>query len=146
MEAVIFVGLQGAGKSSFFRERFFSTHVRISLDLVRTRNREQRFLATCIETKQRFVIDNTNPTHVDRAKFIGSAKQSGFRVVGYYFQSRVEDCLRRNESRNDAVPEVAILSTAKKLEIPSMDEGFDELFYVHLTNGGFVVEERNDEI
>jgi predicted kinase len=36
MEAVIFTGLQATGKSSFFKERFFSTHVRISLDLLRT--------------------------------------------------------------------------------------------------------------
>ena len=44
MEAVVFVGLQGSGKSSFFRERFFATHVRVSLDLLRTRNRENRIL------------------------------------------------------------------------------------------------------
>ena len=61
MEAVVFVGLQGSGKSSFFKERFFSTHVRISLDLLKTRHREQRFLEACLSTEQRFVIDNTNP-------------------------------------------------------------------------------------
>jgi len=37
MEAVIFVGLQAAGKSTFYRERFFDTHVRINLDMLRTR-------------------------------------------------------------------------------------------------------------
>ena len=41
MEAVVFMGIQGSGKSSFFRERFFSTHFHISLDLLKTRNREQ---------------------------------------------------------------------------------------------------------
>lgn len=30
MEAVVFIGLQASGKSSFYKERFFSTHVRIS--------------------------------------------------------------------------------------------------------------------
>lgn len=146
MEAVIFTGLQGSGKSSFFRERFSSTHVRISLDLLRTRNREQQFLATCLQTKQRFVIDNTNPTRKDRAKYIDIARQSAFRVEGYYFQSKVEDCLRRNQSRGESVPDVAILSTAKKLEIPSLDEGFDDLFYVRLTDNGIVVEDWNDEV
>ena len=33
MEAIIFTGLQGSGKSSVYRERFFTTHMRISLDL-----------------------------------------------------------------------------------------------------------------
>ena len=41
---------------------------------------------------------------------------------------------------------VAIPATAKKLEIPSMDEGFDELWYVRIDDGRFVVEEWNDEV
>ncbi len=146
MEAIIFTGLQGSGKSSVYRERFFTTHMRISLDLVRTRNRERRFLASCLETGQRFVIDNTNPTRQERAKYIEAAKEARFRVVGYYFRSKVEECLQRNVERDEAVPEVAILATAKRLEIPSIEEGFDELFYVRLTKDGFVVEEWNDEI
>ncbi|WP_425571229.1 hypothetical protein [Novipirellula rosea] len=146
MEAVVFTGLQGSGKSSFFKERFFATHVRISLDLLRTRNRENRILEVCIETQQRFVIDNTNPTCDERAKYIGKSRDSGFRVIGYYFRSKVDDCLRRNKERTDRVPEVAILSTAKKLELPKLDEGFDELWYVRIENSGFALEEWKDEV
>ncbi|MEO8494124.1 MAG: AAA family ATPase [Planctomycetota bacterium] len=146
MEAIVFTGLQGSGKSSFYKERFFATHVRISLDLMRTRNRERKFLAACLNTEQRFVIDNTNPTREERAKYVTLAKEARFRVVGYYFCSKVAECLQRNDGRAEAVPEVAILSTAKKLEIPAFDEGFDELWYVRLTDAGFVVEEWNDEV
>lgn len=39
MEAVIFIGIQGAGQSSFYKERFFQTHVRSNLDMLRTRRR-----------------------------------------------------------------------------------------------------------
>jgi hypothetical protein len=39
MEAIIFIGVQATGKSSYFRDRFFGTHVRISLDLLKTRHR-----------------------------------------------------------------------------------------------------------
>ncbi len=146
MEAVVFTGLQGAGKSSFYKERFFSTHVRISLDLLRTRNRERRLLALCLETQQRFVVDNTNPTREDRAGYLRAAKAAGFRTVGYYFRSRVEECVPRNADRPGSVPDVAILSTAKKLEIPSLDEGFDELWYVSICDGGFAVEQWDDEV
>lgn len=45
MDAVIFVGLQAAGKSTFYRERFFTTHLRISLDQLHTRHRERALLA-----------------------------------------------------------------------------------------------------
>ena len=62
MEAVIFCGIQASGKTTFYRDRFFDTHVRISMDLLRTRRREQLLLGACIEGKQQFVVDNTNAT------------------------------------------------------------------------------------
>lgn len=148
MEAILFIGIQGAGKSAFFKERFFSTHVRISLDLLRTRHRELRLLEVCLSTQQRFVIDNTNPTCDERRPYILAAKAARFEVIGYYFQSRVEDCRRRNDLRSDAerVPDVAIFSTAKKLERPTLPEGFDKLFYVRLEERRFVVEAWQDEV
>jgi predicted kinase len=143
VEAVIFIGVPGSGKSSFFKERLFHTHVRISLDLLKTRHREQRLLDFCLQTEQRFVIDNTNPTKLERSPYIEAAKAKRFKITGFYFQSKVEECLRRNSQRSDAdrVPDVAILASAKKLERPSLYEGFDQLSYVRLNERGFVVEE-----
>ena len=46
----------------------------------------------------------------------------------------------------ERVPEVAILSTAKKLELPTWEEGFDQLFYVRLEDRRFAVEEWRDEV
>ena len=148
MEGVIFTGIQGSGKSSFFKERFFSTHVRISLDLLKTRFREQAFLDACLRSEQRFVIDNTNPTREERQRYITAVKANRYEVIGLYFQSKVADCLRRNSERaeSDRVPDVAILSTAKKLELPRWDEGFDRLFYVRMEDQRFVVEEWQDEV
>ncbi len=148
MEAVVFMGIQGSGKSSFFKERFLSTHFHISLDSLKTRNREQRRLNECLKTLQPFVIDNTNPTRDERLIYINAAKPLRFAVLGYYFQSKVADCLLRNSERSEAerVPNVAIFSTAKKLELPTWAEGFDRLFYVRLEDDQFVVEEWKDEI
>lgn len=148
MEAVVFIGIQGSGKTSFFKERFLSTHVHISLDSLKTRNREQRRLNECLKTLQPFVIDNTNPTRDERLIYISAAKPLRFAVLGYYFQSKVADCLLRNSERSEAerVPDVAIFSTAKKLELPTWAEGFDRLFYVRLEDDQFVVEEWKDEI
>src|SRR5438105_14882155 len=128
MEAVIFIGLQGAGKSTFYKERFFDTHLRVNLDMLKTRHRENCFLTTCVETGQRFVVDNTNSTRAERQVYIRAAKDAGFRVVGYYFRSRVEDCMRRNEGRPDGqrVPLKGLLGTAGRMERPTPEEGFDE--------------------
>lgn len=146
MEAVIFIGLQGSGKSTFYREHFFSTHVRISLDMLRTRHRELRLLTACLQTQQPFVIDNTNPTQADRAKYINTCRAANFSVIGYYFQSKADECLARNQQRTVQVPDVGVLATAKKLHLPSFEEGFDRLNYVRITASGFVVEEWRSEI
>ena len=148
MQAVLFVGLQGSGKSTFFRRRFFRTHVRVSLDLLRTRHREGLFLDACLASEQRFVVDNTNPTAEERARYIGPARTAKFSVVGYYFAAKCADCVRRNAERSEVerVPEVAIYSTAKRLERPSLGEGFDQLFVVRLTENGFAVEDWRDEV
>ncbi len=57
MEAVIFIGIQGSGKTTFYMQRFFQTHVRLSLDMLKTRRRERFLLECCIRAKQPFVMD-----------------------------------------------------------------------------------------
>jgi predicted kinase len=148
VEAIVFVGIQGAGKSTFYRDRFFDTHIRINLDMLKTRHRERLLLGACIEAKQPFVLDNTNPTVAERQVYIQAAKAAGFRVIGYYFQSRIEDCRRRNEQRDgdQRVPLKGLLGTACRMELPAIGEGFDELHYVRIDEGGiFVVEGWRDE-
>jgi predicted kinase len=147
-EAVIFCGIPASGKSSFFKTRFFHTHVRVSLDLLRTRRREKIFLAACLDSRQRFVVDNTNPTRENRDVYIQAARQRGFRVVCYYFDSPAEEALIRNASREkeERVPDAAIRAALSKLERPSLDEGFDLLFHVVLHQGEFIVSEWRDEV
>ena len=120
MEAIIFIGIQGSGKSSLYFERFAETHIRISLDMLKTRNRERILLEACIKAKQPLVIDNTNPTRKDREGYIEKLKSNGFRIIGYYFKSSIEECLARNRqrSRKINIPEIAIKGTYNKLEIP----------------------------
>ena len=142
MEAVIFVGVQGSGKSTFYRERFFDTHVRINLDMLRTRHREQLLLAACLAGKQSFVIDNTNPLPSDRARYIGPAREAGFRVVAYFFETPLADAIRRNKERagKQRIPVPGIAGTFRKLRAPTLEEGFDEVYGVAIApEGGFVV-------
>lgn len=138
MQAIIFIGIQATGKSSFYKKNFFGTHVHISLDLLRTRNREQVFLQACLQTHQKFVIDNTNPTIEEREKYIKLAHTSSYEVIGYYFESKIKEAIERNSTRTgkSLVPEKGILGTYHRLEIPTFEEGFDQLFYVRLTDQG----------
>ncbi|UNK20699.1 ATP-binding protein [Paenibacillus sp. N3/727] len=146
MECVIFIGIQASGKSTFYKERFFKTHMRINLDMLRTRNREDVYLAASIEAKQPFVVDNTNPTIDDRKKYIEIARKNKFKVVGYYFEPDYELSYARNVQREgkEKVREIGLKSTLKKLQIPTYDEGFDELYFVNSADGKFEVEQWHE--
>jgi len=149
VELIIFIGLQGAGKSTFYRQRFADTHLRLNLDMLKTRHRENILFTACLETRQPVVVDNTNPTPADRARYIGPAQAHGFRIVGYYFQSRLADCQRRNEQRPPAqvIPPPGLRGTLARLVRPRREEGFDALYYARIADSGkFVVEDWQDEI
>lgn len=148
MEGIIFIGIQASGKSTFYKEKFFNSHVRISLDLLNTRNKENQFFEKCLELQQRLVIDNTNPTVIDRQKYIQKLKQRKFKIIGYYFHSKVNDAVVRNSKRigKAKIPKVGIYATAKKMELPTLDEGFDELYVVEIVNKNFVIKVWTNEV
>lgn len=148
METVILIGVQAAGKTTFYRERFFDTHIRISLDMLRTRHRERVLLRACIEARQRFVIDNTNPLKLDRLRYIAPASEAGFRISGYFFQTELVSALARNQERSDkpSIPIPGVVGTFRRIEPPSLAEGFHRLYQVQIDpSGGFVVTPYGEE-
>jgi len=149
MTTVILIGIPASGKSTFCKGRFFNTHVRISLDMLKTRHREKLLFQACIAAKQSFVIDNTNASTVERKRFIQPAREAGFKVIGYYFSSRIQDALERNHQREGSakIPDKGVLGVAGRLELPTKAEGFAELWYVRMDgSGGFIIEEWNDAL
>jgi predicted kinase len=149
MEMVVFIGIQATGKSAFCQRRFADTHIRLNLDMLKTRRREQILLKACLEARQPFVVDNTNITREARAGYISQAKAAGFSVIGYYFKSALQSAIERNNQRSGKarIPVRGIVATHRKLELPSYDEGFDHLFYVEIGDAGaFIVKEWGDEV
>ena len=69
-------------------------------------------------------------------------------MIAYYFQSSLEQALIWNAQREGKakIPEIGIKGTYRKLELPSLDEGFDELYYVAYQNNEWAVKNWNDEI
>jgi predicted kinase len=144
MQAIIFIGLQGAGKSTFFKERFFNTHIRINMDMLKTRHREDLLVAACLEMKQPFVVDKTNATPKDRERFIQAARENRFQVVAYYFVPDLKLSLERNAARTgkERVPDGGLYATYKKLKPPTKEEGFDLLYTMRQDEAGnFLIEE-----
>jgi predicted kinase len=138
MEAIVLCGVQGSGKTTLYRDRFLDTHVRVSMDLLRTRHRESEFLRLCLETRQPFVVDNTNPTPADRRRYVEPARAAGFRVVGYLVDVDDAEALGRNAERagRARVPAAGVVGTARRLQRPTLEEGFDELWHATAAPGG----------
>ncbi len=143
MEAVIFIGIQASGKTSFYVQRFFETHVRLSLDMLKTRHRQRLLVEACVAAKQPFVVDNTNVRQEERAEYITRAQAGGFHVLGFFFEPQVEQALAWNQRRRGkaVIPAQGLLGTLKRLERPQLGEGFDRLYRVHVDQtGSFMIE------
>ncbi len=143
MEAIILIGIQASGKSTFYKEKFFNSHLRISNDLLKTKNRENLLLEYCKTTNMSFVVDNTNITKDLRRRYIQFSCSIGIPVIGYYFKTNIERSLKWNNNRlgKECIPEIGVLGTYKKLEIPSIEEGFNKLFYVDIIDNAFNIME-----
>ncbi|HEY2829007.1 MAG TPA: ATP-binding protein [Thermoanaerobaculia bacterium] len=133
LELIIFVGLQGSGKTTWYHEHFAATHVHVSKDLMpNARNREtrqQQQIEEALSAGRSVVVDNTNPSIESRAPLVAAGHRLGARVVAVYFEAHVPTSLIRNRAREGKarVPDVAIFRTKKQLAPPSLDEGFDEV-------------------
>jgi len=148
MKGVIFIGLQASGKSTYYQRNLSKTHIRLSMDMLRTRHREKLLFEACLKAKQPVVIDNTSPTKSERATYIDGFKENKFEISGYYFSSSLNECLDRNALRTgrERIPDVGLKGTYNKLELPQYSEGFDRLYYVTIKDNDFVVEEWKDEV
>jgi predicted kinase len=143
MEAVVLCGVQGSGKTSLYFERFVDTHVRVSLDVLRTRAREEALVRLCLDSRQRFVVDNTNATPADRARYVQPARAAGFRTVAYLVEVDVAEALARNAQRPDRrrVHAAGLVGTGRRLQRPTPEEGFDELWHATAApDGGWRIE------
>ncbi|AYZ11152.1 ATP-binding protein [Chryseobacterium arthrosphaerae] len=139
MEMIIFTGIPASGKSSLYKELFFNSHIRISMDLLNTRNKEGKLLQYCFDTQSKMVIDNTNVSRENRRRYIQLAIQNKYSIVGYYFESDIRDCLERNKNRKDSINETGIKAKYKELELPSLEEGFDQIVKVKIINNQFKI-------
>ncbi|QBD82013.1 ATP-binding protein [Ktedonosporobacter rubrisoli] len=154
MELIIFIGLQAAGKSTFFRTRLSEKgYTYVSKDLLsnnrRPEHRQQELIEAALQAGTSVVVDNTNPTLESRAALIRLGQQYQAEITGYYFVPEVKLSLERNKQRSGKarVPDVAIFTTRKKLVPPSFAEGFARLYQVRAgDDGSFAVEPYTEPV
>ena len=142
MDLIILIGIPASGKTTYAQSVLGDTHLRISYDVLRTRHRERTLFECALSTGTKVVVDNTNVTRTERARYVSSAKAAGYAVTGLYFPTALQEAQERNARRppTQRVPFAGVGDKIKRLELPSRDEGFDELHVVRMTPTGFDVE------
>jgi predicted kinase len=148
MELRVLIGLQAAGKTTYFQRSFAATHHLISKDLLRSHRhpaqRQAQLLGEALAAGHSVVVDNTNPTLADRAELIALGRTYGAWIVGCWFPPDLSGSLARNAQREGRarVPPVALYATATRLVPPTYAEGFDALYAVRIAeDGAFAVAE-----
>jgi predicted kinase len=137
-ECVILIGLPGAGKTTFYQQNLAATHRHVSKDAWPNATgrdaRQRRAIDEALAAGVSVVVDNTNPTAAERTAIIAVARAHGARVVGYFFDVTTREAVARNRTRSgrQKVPNVAIFTVAKRLQRPTLTEGFDQLFRMTL--------------
>lgn len=146
-EVAILVGLQGSGKTTFYRQVLARTHVHVSKDAFpnarKRQPRQLRMVQEALAQGLNVAVDNTNPSAEEWRPLIDVAETHNAPVVGYWFPPDVAGSLERNAARagKTRVPEVGIYATLKRLRRPRPADGFDQIFQVGFDgDGGFTIE------
>ena len=115
MEIIVLTGIPGSGKSTFYKKHFNDNYVRVNLDTLKTRKKEDALIKECIENNKSFVVDNTNVTIEQRKKYIDIAKEYGYKIISYFFPVNVNKSIEQNNLREgkERVAKVAIYDGQK---------------------------------
>lgn len=133
-EMVILVGSPASGKSTFAKK--FSNYEIINRDTLKTKAKCIKYTKMYLLSGKSVVIDNTNPSKINRKEYIDIANKLNIPIRCYYMDIPYELIKHINEYRiniskgQKVIPTVALNVYKKNFEQPSLDEGFSEIINI----------------
>jgi bifunctional polynucleotide phosphatase/kinase len=126
-EIVIFVGMPGSGKSSYYN-KYLTDHINIEQDKLVTRQKVLKQLNASLKTGKSIVINATNPSQEDREEFYRKALEHNYKIKVLYF---IINGTGFNKLRDKPVPTIVYHKYFKKLDPPTIENTPGELFYIY---------------
>ena len=143
MTVLVLVGLPGSGKSTWAAAQpitvLSSDTIRQLLagDATNQQIHKEVFRTLRFLLRRRLelgapatIIDATNLLPIHRKPFIKLAHSLGADAEAVYFDTPLEECLRRNATRSRVVPPEVITALAAKLRPPTPAEGFTKIHHI----------------
>ena len=121
-ELVILVGYPGSGKTSLVRNLFVPNDY-----IVISGSNPLENTKVALESTKSIVVDATNPSSLQRKRYIQLARSKKIPVRCIYFAVKRVDAVKRNKERGDPVPPVVYNVFDQMFEMPSTKEGFDKI-------------------
>ena len=148
MTFYLLIGIPGSGKSTYakklsketnaiiissddIRTRLFGSRQNISNDRVVFKTMRKEITENLNEGKN-VICDATNVTISKRASFLNELINIDCKKIAIVINRDTKTCIEQNKLRDKTcqVPAVAIYTSAKKFEYPTLSEGFDEIMEV----------------
>ena len=141
---ILLVGIPGSGKTTFAQNYTSNYHeevIHISSDAIRAElygdesiqgnptevfSLMQKRAVEALNNGQNVLYDATNITRKDRASIISICPKFA-RIECYIIWAPIEECIKRDASRDRTVGKEVIDRMLKKFQAPYYDEGVDEI-------------------
>jgi len=139
------VGIPGCGKSTYAKTLENENTVVLSSDLLRKEilkdEQSQANNSLIFETLyararenikngKNVVVDATNVVKEDRAKLLENFADLDISRKAIVVQTPIEICIERDKNRDRTVGEDVIFRMVESFELPSKEEGFDEIIFI----------------
>jgi predicted kinase len=153
MDIILIAGLPGSGKSYFAREHFArANRSRINRKEIRkflyemshfgeswkeayfeekneylVKHVERKILEQLLTNREKVLIDNISVTVSSRRQYIDIAAAYKRSIAIVFINTPVQECMKRNADRSDALPPMIISNLYSSLVLPDKKEGFREV-------------------
>lgn len=129
----VMCGIPASGKSTFSKQFAESNElVRFSYDEMRCFDLSDLMHPTinALKEGQNVIIDNVNNRIAGRKKILNYVAGIPCKKILIFMDTSLEECVKKNSLRKYPLPEHFINGMQHAMQLPTLDEGWDEIIYI----------------